>query len=161
MKKETEVKFHDVNHDTVRIKLKELGFICAQPKTEYRCHYFHFEDDIKNNKQRWGRLKDDGNGKILIGIKEVVENKIGGVREIDLYIDDFQKGIDFFYSIGMVDRDKKIMTRELWKYDADNVEVTLDHWSELNPSIEIESDDKKTIEKYAKLLSFDINKANY
>lgn len=155
MNPELEVVYHNVNHDEVRKKLKKLGFVKTQEKREYNCKYFHFEDDVKKGRERWARLKDDGTGRVLMGVKEAVEEGIGGVREIDLYVDSFEKGKEFFYSIGMTDRSCHTMTREIWKLEKENIEVTLDNWDHLEPSIEIESDSIEKLKEYSELLGFE------
>jgi hypothetical protein len=53
------------------------------------------------------------------------------------------------------------MTREIWKKEEENVEITLDQWGSLEPNIEIESDSEEKLKKYSELLGLDFNKASY
>jgi len=159
MHKEIEIKYLNINHSKIRKKLKKLNFIQTQELRTYNCYYFHFESDVKNKRKRWGRIKDDGKGNILMGIKEVLEDGIGGVGEVDIYINNVKEGKQIFYALGMVDKSCHTMTREIWEVKKENVIITLDNWDHLKPNIEIESDSKEKLKKYSKLLGLDFNKA--
>jgi len=158
---ETEIKYLNTDNNKIRKDLIKLGFIRTQEERTYNCYYFHFEEDIKNKRNRWGRIKDDGCGNILMGMKEVLEDKIGGVGEVDLYINCIEAGKQIFYALGMVDKKFHKMTREIWKIEDENVEITLDNWDVIEPNIEIESDCVEKLKKYSKLLGLDFSKAIY
>lgn len=160
MIKEFEIKYHNVDHDKIRNNIVELKFNCTSLLKKYKCKFFHFEKDKEENRDRWGRLKDDGES-CLMSIKEKKKDKIGGVYEIDLKIDDFDKGEQFFLSLDMKEKGSQNMTREIWFLEKGNITITLDHWEGLEPSIEIESISKENLEKYSNLLGLDFSVASW
>ena len=156
MIKEFEIKYYNIEHDKIKSILIDKKFICTSELKKYKCKYFYFQEDINNNRERWGRLKDNGEF-CTMGIKEKKGNNIGDIYEIDLVIDSFAKGEAFFLSIGMIEQSSQNMTREIWYLDDENFTVTLDCWEGMNPSIEIESTSEEKLKKCSELLGLDFS----
>lgn len=83
--------------------------------------------------------------------------KITDQKEIELVIDDFQKGYAFLKTLQCKLKAYQETKREIWHLN--NCEITLDTWPGLKPLIEIEGKNEYSVEKTAKKLGFDWQKA--
>jgi adenylate cyclase, class 2 len=159
MKKEIEAKFLDINKDEVRKNLQNLEFSLLCPERLMKRKAFHFQDDLKTDRMRWARVRDEGN-KITMTVKEVkTKDDINGVFESEVIIDSFEEGVNLLKSVGMMETSYQETYREEWIRKEEEIHITIDTWPHLNPFIEIEASDAKMVKYYAKKLEFNFKKA--
>lgn len=153
MPTEFEVKFLNVNHDDVRVRLKKLGAKCAHPMRLMRRAMFDFDDNrMQKNTDKKPRLRvrDEGN-KVTITYK--VKNETNYVHEVETIVDSYDDMVQILQETGLKVFSYQESKRETWDYK--NVEIVLDEWPWLNPYIEIEGPSENEIKAVAKELGFD------
>ena len=158
MQTEVEVKFVDIQLTQTRRLLKEVGADCIFPMREMRRVIMDTPDLILHKDHKFLRLRDEGN-KITATLKSIDKSRplnLHSVQEIEVEIDNFDKGIELFTLLGMKVISYQESKRETWSLEG--AEVVLDIWPWLNPLIEIEADES-AVKKVAKLLGFDWEQA--
>jgi len=154
MKTEIEVKFVNVNHDDIRVKLKKLGAVCEHPMRKMKRVTIDSPD--MKSKDAFVRIRHQGD-KITVTYKQFDSLSLDGAKEIEIVVNDFDSTIDLFEAIGLPYHSHQESKRETWKLD--NVEIVLDEWPWLDAYIEIEGPSEKVVKKVAKQLGFDWNDA--
>jgi adenylate cyclase class IV len=140
MQTEIEAKSLSVDHDTLRVKLRELGATLEQPMRLMRRYNFDFPDGrLRQDNNGWARVRDE-NGKITMSYKELGDRTLHGTKEVCLTIDSFDNAKLFLESIGMESTSYQETMRESWRLG--DLEIELDHWPWTNPYIEIEAPDE-------------------
>jgi adenylate cyclase class 2 len=145
---EYEATFTQINKDQMRQKLKDLGAKLIKPEFLMKRVVFHPPQEIKDG---WMRVRDEGD-KITLSLKIVAGKKITDQKEIELVIDDFNKGCKFLEAIGARRKSFQETKREHWHYDS--CEITIDTWPGLQPFVEIESDNEKIVKEVSEKLGF-------
>lgn len=155
MKKEIEAIFLSVNKDDVRKLLKKTGFELKTPEYLMRRKTFDFSR-IAPGRNKWGRVRQEVD-KVTMTVKEIRGSGINDTYEVELTVNDFDTATAFFEACGIPAKAFQENTREVWSRNG--IEVTIDTWPGLNPFIEIESTDEKTVREVSKELGFDFEKA--
>jgi len=150
---EYEATFTQINKDQMRKKLREIGAKLIKSEFLMKRVVFIPPKKIKNG---WMRVRDEGD-KITMSLKIVGGRKITDQKEIELVIDDFNKGCKFSEAIGANKKSYQETKRELWHFN--DVEITLDTWPGLKPIIEIEGKNEQEVKAVAEKLDFDWSKA--
>ncbi|MGK2896629.1 MAG: class IV adenylate cyclase [Candidatus Saccharimonadales bacterium] len=150
MKTEIEVKFLDVNKDTVREKLRKLGAECEQPMRLMKRVLIETEE--MNQRHAYLRLRDEGD-KITLTFKQFDENSLTGAKEREVQVSDFDDTIGIFGEFGLHYHTYQESKRETWRYG--DVEVVIDEWPWIRPYIEIEGDSEQAVVNAAEKLGFD------
>ncbi len=161
MQQEIEVKFLDVDFESVRARLKELGALCEQPMRLMRRSIIDYPDRrLQTVKGKWGyiRVRDEGD-KVTLTYKQVAYDPKLTTHEIEVTVSDYDKTIELFEAIGLNKESSQDTKRETWKYK--NSEVVLDEWPWLKPYIEVEGPSEQEIRTIAEELGFDWAKAVY
>ena len=156
MKTEIEVKFVDVDIDDIRERLKNAGAELVQPMRLMRRVLIDTEEMDKENK--YLRIRDEGN-EVTMTLKQHVAEELGGAREIETTVGDFDAAIAIFKEFDLHHRTYQESRRETWKYK--NVEVVIDEWPWINPYIEIEGNSEDEVKSAAAELGFDWNDAMF
>lgn len=157
MKQEIEVKFLSVVIDDVRQKLTAAGAICTHPMRLMRRAIIDYPDiRLQREKDAYIRVRDEGD-KITLTYKQFTSLELGGALELETVVTDFETTIKIFEATGLTTKSFQESKRETWELDG--VEVVIDEWPWLNPYIEIEGDDEKSIEQVASTLGFDWSNA--
>ena len=157
MKPEIEAKFLDVDHDALRVKLKEIGAECVQPMRLMRRRGYDFPDGrLREDKNGWVRVRDEGN-KITMSYKQLNNRQLDGTHEVQLAIDSFEAAGEFLLAIGLKPNVYQETKRESWRL-AD-FEIELDEWPWAKPYIEMEGPDEAGLKDLAVKLGLDWNKA--
>ncbi len=158
MKKEIEAKFINVNKEEIRKKLKSLGGKLIKPETLMLNRTFDFPNAMtEEGIYKWIRVRDEGN-KITMTLKLMTNwEKIDGVNEVEITVDDFYNACEFLITMGFVDTNESEKYREIW--DFNKAEVVIDTWPGLEPLIEIEADSEEKVMETAEKLGFDYSKA--
>ena len=155
METEYEVTFIEVNKDKIRERLGEAGVKLVRPEFLQKRIVFSLPRGHKV-KGGWLRIRDEGD-KITMSLKAVDGDKIENQKEVSLKINDLQKAELLLTVIGCQRKAYQESKRELWLLN--DVEVTIDEWPFLEPSVEIEGKSEELVKKTAKELGFDYSKA--
>ncbi len=150
MNTEIEVKFVDVGMEDIRQRLKNAGAQLKHPMRLMRRVLIDTEKMEKENK--YLRIRDEGN-EVTMTLKQHVEKVLGGAREIEMTISDFDAAIAIFKEFNLHHRTYKESKRETWEYK--DVEVVIDEWPWINPYIEIEGPTEESVKNAAAELGFD------
>jgi adenylate cyclase, class 2 len=150
MKTETEVKFLNVDFDTLRQKLEEKGAICEQPMRLMR--RVVIEPPMLAEKNAFVRVRDEGD-KVTLTYKQFDDHDaFSGVQEHETTVGNFEAAVEILKLAGLEAKSYQESRRETWKLGE--VEVVLDEWPWLNPYIEIEGESEQDVRDAAAELGF-------
>jgi len=157
MEIEYEATFVNIDKDEIRAKLKNAGAHLERAEFLQKRAVFHLPSghEIKGG---WARVRDEGD-KITMSVKIIDGDKITDQKEICLTIDNFNEGVTLLKTIGCEEKAYQETKRELWKMGG--VEVTIDEWPFLEPLVEIEGKDEKTVRDVSEKLGFDWPSARF
>jgi adenylate cyclase, class 2 len=150
MNTEIEVKFANVDHDTLRQKLTELGAVCEQPNRLMRRVVIHTPD--MSQKSAFIRIRDEGY-RTTITYKQFDSDTIDGAKEYEVVVSDFDEAIRIFTAGGLEYDVFQESKRENWRLG--DVEIMLDEWPWIKPYIEIEGPSEEKVMAVASQLDFD------
>ncbi|MCX6759948.1 MAG: CYTH domain-containing protein, partial [Candidatus Nealsonbacteria bacterium] len=151
---EYEATFLNIDKDEIRDKLEKAGAELLKPEFLQKRVVFNLPNDSK--KYSWLRVRDEQD-KITMSFKEIKGDKIEEQKEINLTINDFQKGVDFLETIGCVKKSYQETKREIWELDG--VEICIDEWPFLEPFVEVEGKSEKDVKTVSARLGFDYSEA--
>lgn len=154
MKPEIEVKFLDVNHDELRLKLIALGAVQKQPMRLMRRSIIDYSDRrLQTTRPTWGfiRVRDEG-GKATLTYKQITDDAKLTTHEVEVEVSSYETTVEFFKTIGLNVESVQESRRESWKYKGCDIE--LDEWPWLKPYLEIEGPDEATLQDVAIELGF-------
>lgn len=161
---EFEVKYLNIKPEEIQEKLVELG---AKKEFDriYRVNIFDYPDLRLNEQAAWIRLRDEGD-KITLAYKQRLGTKMkggkvdksgqvndDGMKEVELVVDDYEKTIEFFHSVGLID--KFIEEKRRIRYTLDGIEFDIDYMPGLEPFLEIEAGSMEDVERGIELLGLD------
>jgi adenylate cyclase class 2 len=156
MQPEIEAKFLDVDHDALRVRLKELGAVCEHPMRLMRRKGFDFPDErLRLAHNGWARVRDEG-GKVTMSYKQLNNRELDGTHEVQLTIDSFDGGVAFLEALGLKQGAYQETKRESWTLGG--CEIELDQWPWTKPYIEIEGPDEQALKDLAAKLDLDWSK---
>ena len=155
MGKEIEAQFIDINKADIIKRLKNIGAKQVGPEKLYRRYAFNLPNGSPNE---FARVRDEGN-KVTMTYKSFVANRVDGMIEIELVIDDFDKGCDFLKAIGLIEKAYQETKRLSFRFE--DVEFDINTWPGLEPYLEIEAESKEDVKRYAELLGLDWGKAMF
>ncbi len=155
METEYEATFVNVDKNKIRKKLRELNANLVREEFLMKRVTFNLPS---NERGTWLRVRDEGN-KITMALKSIEGDgkSIEGQKELETTIDDFDVGIMIFEKIGCIKKAYQENKREIWMIN--DVEVAIDEWPFLEPFVEIEGKDEKSVKQIADKLGFNYNKA--
>lgn len=156
MNTEIEVKFIQVNHDTIRSQLQALGGICTHPMRLMR--RVVFVNEALESRHGWLRVRDEGD-RVTVSYKQRDSLDIHGTKEIETVVEDFDAITQIIRQLGDWTESYQESKRETWH--VGEVEVVLDEWPWLDPIIEIEGPTAELVEAVAIELGFDMKDALY
>lgn len=159
MQTEIEAKFLAVNHDEMRKKLRTLGAVCEQPDRLMKRKSFDFSDHrLRTEQNGWARVRDEGD-KVTMSYKQMADRSFQGTQEVNLVIDDFDRGCQFLEALGLQTIAYQETKRESWKLDG--IEIELDEWPWTMPYLEIEGPSEVAVKDLAEKLGLDWSKAQH
>lgn len=150
MNAEIEAKFLDVDFGEVRQKLTGLGAVCEKPMRLMRRAII--ETPELEAKHSFVRIRDEGD-RVTLTYKQVDENSLTGVKEVEVDVSHFEDTILLFEQLGMKYKSFQESYRETWRLG--DVEIMLDEWPWLRPYIEIEGPSESSVKQVAAKLGFD------
>ncbi|MCX6735964.1 MAG: CYTH domain-containing protein [Candidatus Parcubacteria bacterium] len=157
MEIEYEATFTNIDKEVIREKLKNAGAHLERAEFLQKRAVFHLPKghEITGG---WARVRDEGD-KITMSVKIIDGDKITNQKEICLIVDSFEEGVNFLKILGCKEKAYQETKRELWKIDG--TEVTIDEWPFLEPLVEIEGKDEKTVRDVSEKLGFDWSSARF
>lgn len=155
MQPEIEVKFLNINHDSIRKKLKEIEATCEHSMQLMRRTMLDYPDK-RLQSDNWGRLRvrDEGS-KVTTAYKSGGDNEYS--QEIETTVGSYEKTVQLFEAIGLQSYSIQESKRETWHYNG--VEIVLDEWPWLEQYIEVEGPDEESVKSVVKLLNLDWDQA--
>ena len=157
MQTEIEAKFLNINPDEIRLKLKEIGAIMKYPERLMKRKVFDYTDERLRKEGAWVRVRDEGDNKITLSYKKLVDRTLHGTKEITLDVSNFETMCDFLQACGLDSKSYQETKREKWILGKS--EITIDTWPWIPTFIEIESENEEEIHKVTNLLELDWGKA--
>ena len=154
MTPEIEVKFANVDHESVRKKLIAAGARLVQPMRLMRRVVFH--NQTLKEKNAFIRVRDEGN-RVTVTYKQFDAISVDGAKEIETVIDDFDIAVALLEQTGLSNDAYQETRRETWLLGG--VEVVLDEWLWVPTYIEIEAKTEDEVRSVAELLGFDWSRA--
>ncbi len=155
MQIEFEAKFINIDKEAVRNKLKSIGATLIRPEFLMKRVVFDPPVEIKGG---WLRVRDEGD-KVTLSLKVVDGQEIKDQKETAVEIGNFELGCKLLESIGAKRKAYQETKREVWKLGE--VEFDIDTWPGLSPFLEIESNSEDEVERAAKKMGFDWEKAKF
>lgn len=149
MNSEIEAKFLNTNHDEVRKNLTNLGARLEKPLRTMRRVTIDTPD--MKSKNAFVRIRDEGD-RVVMTYKQFDKFTIDGTKEVEVIVSHFEESIAILAAAGLKHGSYQESKRETWLLN--NAEIVLDIWPWLNPYIEIEGPDIKTVKTVAKQLGF-------
>src|SRR6056297_1632085 len=158
MAQEIEAKFLNVDHDGLRLKLKESGAEQEFAMRNYRRVMFDHEDERfqKNDHSRRLRVRDEGD-RVMLNFKSRSSTVYDNETEVE--VSSFEDTVALLKSAGFVDFSYQESRREMWLLDG--CEVCLDEWPWIPTYVEIEGPNEEVIKKVAAILGFDWSDAAF
>lgn len=150
MTSEIEAKFLDVDFHEIRERLKKLGAVCEKPMRLMRRAII--ETPELRAKHSFVRIRDEGD-KVTLTYKQVDEDSLTGVKEVEVDVSHFEDTILLFEQLGMKYKSFQESYRETWRLG--DVEIMLDEWPWLKPYIEVEGSSETQVKAVAAKLGFD------
>ena len=152
---ECEATFPNVDKTDIRTRLRKAGAKLIKPEFMQRRYVYNLPKghEIKG---AWVRVRDEGD-KITMSLKVVSGSKIQDQKESMLVINDLEEARSFLQILGCEEKAFQESKRELWKLDG--TEVTIDEWPFLEPFVEVEGPDERTVRLVSEKLGFVWNTA--
>lgn len=156
MQIEYEATFLNINKDEIRERLKGAGAKLVKPEILQKRYAFDIPSGYDGH--RWARVRNEQN-KITMSFKDINGDKIEDQKEINLVIDDFEKGAEFLEAIGCIKKSYQENKREIWELDG--VEICIDEWPFVEPFVEVEGKSEQDVKIVSQKLGFDYSKAMF
>ncbi len=157
MQTEIEAKFLNIESDKIRAKLKEIGAVLKYPERLMKRKVFDYPDERLKKEGAWVRVRDEGDGKITLSYKKLIDRTLHGTKEITLDVSDFETMCDFLQACGFDSKSYQETKREKWMLGKS--EITIDTWPWIPTFVEVESETEEDVREVSKLLGFDWAKA--
>jgi len=156
MNTEIEAKFLDIDLDSMRKKLQDIGATMVYPERMMKRKNFDHPDGRLQKMSGWVRVRDEGD-QITLAYKQLNDRSITGTKEVEMVVSDFDAAKLFLESIGLVQTSYHETKREKWMKDG--VEIVLDTWPWIPSFIEIEGPTEAEVRAIAGELGLDWTKA--
>lgn len=153
MQTEIEAKFLDINKEEIREKLKKIGATLIYPERFMKRKTYDYPDERLRKIGAWIRVRDEGEGKITLSYKQLLDRTLHGTKEITLDVSDFETMCNFLQACGFDSKSYQETRREKWMLGES--EITIDTWPWIPTCLEIESPIEEEIHKVSDLLGFD------
>jgi adenylate cyclase class 2 len=149
MATEFETQILDIDVDGIVGKLRKLG---AKEEDEYlqKRWIFDIEPTEVESTGKWIRLRQAGDKKPTLTLKEKSGSGIDQTKETKIEIDDFDSMTKILKQLDFKDQYFQESKRHLFLYKG--IRFTLDTWPMIPTYLEIESDSKEKVEEGLRLL---------
>ncbi len=146
MHTENEIKVLDIDPKKAEEALLNLGF----KKTEELTYRRYVYDVIPVNPNAWVRLRTTGK-KATLTFKESLKDAVDGMKEIEVFVDDFDVTNELLKSIGHQPRNYQENRRV--NFAGMNCTISIDSWPQIPPYMEIEADTAEDVKQCLEILS--------
>ncbi len=153
METEIEAKFLDINIEEIRKKLAKIGATLVYGERLMKRKLFDFADERLRKTGAWVRVRDEGEGKITLSYKRLLDRTLHGTKEITLDVSDFETMCNFLQACGFDSKSYQETKREKWVLGKS--EITIDTWPWIPTCLEIESPTEDEVKRVSGLLDFD------
>ncbi len=150
---EIEVKFLDINTESLIKKLEKLGAKRIFERL-YRRRVFDYPDLRLDDNYSWVRLRDEGD-QITLAFKQRIKPGEKGendqtMHESEIIVSDFEETTNILINIGLIE--KSYQENKRIRYVLDDIEFDIDFWPQVPPYLEIEAESWEKVEEAIKLL---------
>ena len=149
MHTEIEAKWLDVDHNDLRLKLKNIGAELVHSERLMARKIYDFPNAQLKKVGGWARVRDEGD-RVTMRYKQQDDKSLHGTKEVNLTVDSFDEADSFLLALGLVCKSTQETKRESWKLG--DVEIELDTWPWIPPYVEIEAPSESELTKTAKAL---------
>ena len=147
MHTEYEVRILEINVDSIKKKLDEVGATFEWDRVQRRYVY----DFIPKVDSKWIRLRTNSI-KSTLTIKDLVTSKIDGTRELEVEVSDFDNTNKILEELGYTPRNYQENRRI--QYKLDGVEIDIDYWPMIPTYLEIEGSSEEEVYKIVEKLGY-------
>jgi len=147
MDSEFEVRKLNIDKEKFIEKIEALGAKYVNQYFQKR-YVYDFNPKVEN---KWIRLRTDGY-KTTLAIKDYQSTEVGGTKELEIEVSDFEKTNEILNQLGYFKR--SIQENKRIRYVLNNVEIDIDTWPHLNTYVEFEGKSKEAV--FSLLKSLDI-----
>jgi adenylate cyclase, class 2 len=148
---EFEITFLDVDVSKLKSNLLEIEAEKVGD-FDFKRALFDYSDTRMNDKGSWLRLRTDGKDTTL-AYKEKTPNSNGGVKEIEVKVDSYEKTYKLLKAIGLVVKREEENKRT--KYKKGETIFDIDSWPQIPTYLEIESSSIEEAKRMAKEVGLD------
>ena len=145
---EYEVRILNIDKDKIIEKLNRLSAKKEWDLLQRRYVY----DLIPKVEGKWIRLRTNGE-KTSLTIKNIVSSEIDGTNELEVGIDDFEKGHLILNELGF--EAKGYQENRRIQYTLNGVEIDIDSWPMIPTYLEIEGPSEEAVFDILSLLGYD------
>jgi len=154
MDNEIEAQFLGIDKDEMRKRLKSVGAKLVKPEVLMRRVVFD------TGEHSFARVRDEGGGKIVMTYKDISDDdSILGTKEVNVVIDDYEKGVLLMKGCGLKLKAEQESYRETWTLGP--VEICIDTWPWIPTFVEIEGPSEELVWEVAEKLGLDKAKAKF
>lgn len=154
---EIECRFLEIDKEALIKKLNELG--AADSDEEMVEETIFYDQELKwRDEQKFTRLRKTG-GQTKLTFKDQKVQTIDGTFELEVTIDDYQKGLLLLEKIGLLPYRQQQKKRH--SFTLNNVTVDIDTWPNIPTYVELEGESESDLKAAAELLDLDWNKADF
>ncbi len=147
---EKEVTILNIDKKAFVFKLLALG---ATQLTEELTQVRYTYDFTPVNPNKWIRLRTNGK-KSTLTIKEIVDkHAVGGTKEWEIVVDDFEETNRMLNELGYFYRNRQENKRQMFLLD--NVEISVDSWPLIPTYVELEGKTEEDVMAIVNKLGFD------
>lgn len=147
MNKEIEVRILNVDKESVKKRLEELGAEFSWEHLQKR-YVYDFHSVMPH---KWIRLRTNGIETTLT-IKNVKSKEIDGTEELEIVVDDFEKTNLVLKELGYIPR--AIQENMRCRYYLHGVEIDIDSWPKIPDYVEIEGKNEEEVMRIVELLGY-------
>lgn len=152
MATEIEAKFMSVNLAEMRQTLQTAGYTCTRPLSRMK-RYTFLLTELNPNPDKWARVRDEGNGRVVMTFKHVHDNtRIDATEEVEFTVSSFEDAVQFMQKLGFTTWTFQENDRETW--EKDGIEVTLNQWPALPMFAEVEGASEPAVQAASAALGF-------
>ena len=161
MQQEIEAKFLHQDIEEVRKKIEAAGGHLTQKLVDVKRVNLDYPDYALDKKRAWLRVRDNGNGKVVITYKQKNAKNVAidGVTEIEVDVAEYEQAVQIFQAIGLIEKAVQHTKREIWELDG--CEIMIDIWPWVDPYIEVEAPSEAVVRATAEKLGYDWNDAKF
>jgi len=154
---EIEVKFLDIDPESMEKKLRALGAVKKYDRI-FKDRVFDFPGWPLDKNKSWLRLRDKGDKITLSFKKRYGKSKTGdaGLEEIEVVVSDFEKTTSILERLGMEQKFNEEKRRV--HFELDSVDVDIDTWPLMPSYMEIEGRNWEDVRVVADKLGMDWEK---